>query len=121
MRALSKKEQDIISIIKSSLRESLKFGFIADYMSLILPDHKIYAERALNKLCPHSGAQKENLDSDDIQVIRKLMELISEPDTPFVNIIHPYHRKLAADYKMSWLYNLAHLGTPMVNVPSYLK
>ncbi|KXX69915.1 hypothetical protein [Flammeovirga sp. SJP92] len=121
MRALTKKEQDIIAIIKASLRESMKFGFIAEYMSVILPDHKELAEKALDKLCPHSGAQKEKLTKDDVNIIRKVMEFITEPHTPFVNIIHPYHRSLALEYQNSWLYNLSETGTPMPNVPSYLK
>lgn len=121
MRALTKKEQDIIAIIKTSLRESMKFGFIAEYMSIIQPNHKELAEKTLSKLCPHSGAQKDKLTSDDVNIIRKVMEFISEPNTPFVNIIHPYHRSLAKEYQLSWLYNLSEIGTPMINAPSYLK
>ena len=121
MRPLSQREQNIISVIKTSLRESLKFGFISDYLSLVVEDHKVKAQNALEKLCPHNGAQESSLNSDDISIIRKAMEIISEPEMPFVNKIHPYHRDLAKSYTLSWVYNLAEVGTPMVKVPSYLK
>ncbi|NLR90375.1 hypothetical protein [Flammeovirga agarivorans] len=121
MRPLSKREQDIISVIKTSLRESMKFGFISDYMSLLIENHKEKAQTALDKLCPHVGAQEAKLSAEDVMIMRKVMELVSEPDMPFVNIIHPYQRDLAKSFSLTWLYNLAEVGTPMVKVPSYLK
>ena len=121
MRPLSKREQDIITVIKSSLREAMKFGFVSDYTSLLIENHKEQAQATLDKLCPHLGAQEHELNKSDIEIIRKTMDLISDPDLPFVNKIHPFHRDLALNYSISWVYNLAEVGTPMVNVPSYLK
>ncbi|OHX66171.1 hypothetical protein [Flammeovirga pacifica] len=121
MRPLSKREQDIITVIKSALRESMKFGFIADYTSLLIENHKEQAQATLDKLCPHLGAQEHELNKADIEIILKTMDLISDPKFPFVNVIHPYHRDLALNFSITWIYNLAEQGTPMVNVPNYLK